>query len=156
MNFLLLGVIVGIFIVSFWLPYRRSGKLQGFFSFLSALLGFIAGIFLIYRLIEEEVIMVRIGFGSAPSEGLGFIPLILLLSPVAGFLLLPPILNWLIKVLPNVKKMSNRKKVTLLIPVILIVIIGFDFYQYQTVHDGLWDSGFKNYIFTRFGVPHAL
>jgi len=137
-------------VLSFWVPYRRSGIQHGLISFFSVLFGLVVGILILYWLLVENVIVINLLFGGT-SKGLGFIPVILLLSPIAGYFLLRPLV---IEVLRKMK-IGKRKKIAFLIITILILVIGIDFTIYQVTHEGLWDSGFRNYIYSRFGIFHA-
>ncbi len=51
---------------------------------------------------------------------------------------------------------KSVKYVIFIFGAMLFIFTAFDFLEYQRVHKGLWDSGFRNYIHDRLGFITAL
>jgi hypothetical protein len=47
-------------------------------------------------------------------------------------------------------------QISFVLLIALAVLVGIDYIRYQSVHQGLWDSGFSNYLHDRLGIPHIL
>lgn len=123
--------IIIFLLLSFWVPYRKSGIQHGLISFFSVLFSLVVGILILYWLLAEKVIVINLLFGGT-SKGLGFIPAILLLSSIVGYFLLRPLVIYSLKM-----KVGQRKKTAFLFITVLIIVIGIDFTKLSSHTPGI-------------------